>query len=104
MFEAIKKLIGLGPRIDFSKLISEGAVILDVRTKDEYKMGNINGSLNIPLQVLQARLSKLNKDKTIITCCASGMRSSSARSILSSNGFTHVHNGGGWMHLNSKIN
>jgi len=48
-------------------------------------------------------LSKLKKDKPIITCCASGMRSASAKSILKSNGFTEVHNGGGWSSLQNKI-
>ncbi|HEY4629318.1 MAG TPA: rhodanese-like domain-containing protein, partial [Flavobacterium sp.] len=39
----------------------------------------------------------------IITCCASGMRSASAKSILKSSGFTKVYNGGGWSSLKNKI-
>ncbi|MFN6083407.1 MAG: rhodanese-like domain-containing protein, partial [Fluviicola sp.] len=42
-------------------------------------------------------------DKTIITCCASGMRSASAKSLLKSSGYAEVHNGGGWMSLRNKI-
>ena len=42
------------------------------------------------------------KNKTIITCCASGMRSGSAKQILISNGYT-VQNGGGWSSLSGKI-
>jgi rhodanese-related sulfurtransferase len=52
----------------------------------------------------QDRLNKLKKDNPIITCCASGMRSASAKSILKSNGFTEVHNGGGWSSLQNKLN
>ena len=44
-----------------------------------------------------------DKNKPIITCCASGMRSASAKSILKSNGFSQVYNGGGWSSLRNKI-
>ena len=97
----LKKLFG-GTSVDFAELVKQGAVIIDVRTPAEYKGGHINGSVNIPLQSLQANLGKIPKNKTIITCCASGMRSGSAKSILKSAGYD-VHNGGGWTTLRSKI-
>jgi len=68
-----------------------------------HRGGHIRGSVNIPLNTLQQSLSKIKKDKPVITCCASGMRSASAKSILKASGFTEVHNGGGWMSLNNKI-
>jgi rhodanese-related sulfurtransferase len=52
---------------------------------------------------LNSNLNKLKKDKPIITCCASGMRSANAKSILKSNGFKEVYNGGGWSTLQNKI-
>ena len=97
----LKKLFG-GTSVDFAELVKQGAVIIDVRTPAEYKGGHIKGSVNIPLQSLQANLGKIPKNKTIITCCASGMRSGSAKSILKSAGYD-VHNGGGWTTLRSKI-
>jgi len=103
MIQAIKNLFGIGPKADYKELLKNGAVIIDVRTKGEYQNGHIKNSVNIPLDSLPANLSKLKKDKAIITCCASGMRSASAKSILKSNGFTEVHNGGGWMSLQGKI-
>ena len=103
MLKTIKRLLGIGPKIDYSELLKQGAVILDVRSKGEYQGGHIKGSVNIPVDVLRNNLSKLNKEKPIITCCASGMRSASAKSILKSNGFTEVYNGGGWMSLQFKI-
>lgn len=103
MLQAIKNLFGLGPKVDFSELIKNGAVIIDVRSKGEYQGGHIKGSQNIPLDTLAANIAKLKKDKAIITCCASGMRSASAKSILKSKGFTEVYNGGGWMSLQNKI-
>lgn len=92
-----------GPSVDYAQLVKNGAVILDVRTPGEYAGGHIKGSKNIPLQSLQQQLKNLPKDKTIITCCASGMRSGSAKSMLQNNGFKEVYNGGGWSSLQSKI-
>jgi rhodanese-related sulfurtransferase len=99
----LKNLFGFGPSADFKTLVANGAQIIDVRTPQEFKGGHIKGSVNIPLQNLNSQLSKIKKDKPVITCCASGMRSASAKSILKSNGFQEVHNGGGWMSLNNKI-
>ena len=103
MINTIKKLIGLGPKVDYAQLVKQGAIILDVRTKGEYQHGHIKGSQNIPLDMLPNQYSKLKKDETIITCCASGMRSTSAKNFLQSNGFLKVYNGGGWSSLQNKI-
>lgn len=92
-----------GTKVDFKEMMKNGAIIVDVRTPAEYKGGHIKGSINIPLQSLDKDLGKLKKDKPIITCCASGMRSASAKSVLKSKGFEDVHNGGGWSSLQSKI-
>jgi phage shock protein E len=101
MMNRIKELLGFGPKVDFAELISKGATIIDVRTKGEYATGHVKGSLNIPLDQLPNRLATLkNKDNAIITCCASGMRSSSAKNMLKNAGFSNVHNGGPWVHLN----
>ena len=90
---------------DIKALMANGATILDVRTTAEYGTGHIKNSLNIPLQVLTASsVAHLPKDKPVITCCASGMRSASAKTILVSQGFKEVYNGGGWASLQSKLN
>lgn len=103
MIQLIKNLFGIGPKADFKELVQSGAQIIDVRTKQEFQGGHIKGSVNIPLQNLSNNLSKIKKDKPVITCCASGMRSASAKSILASKGFNEVYNGGGWMSLQNKI-
>lgn len=103
MIGFLKNLFGAAASVDYAALVRNGAAIIDVRTKSEYQGGHIKGSVNIPLDVLKNNLSKFKKDQTIITCCASGMRSSSARSILKANGFIEVHNGGGWSGLQNKI-
>lgn len=99
MINALKKLFGGTEVIDFGKLIAEGAVVLDVRSKDEFRLANLKGSTNIPLDQLVSGVSKLDKNLLIITCCASGMRSSSAKSLLESSGFRNVYNAGSWTHL-----
>jgi rhodanese-related sulfurtransferase len=103
MFDSIKQLFGMGPSADFANLVQNGAVIIDVRTPGEYASGHIRGSVNIPLDRLQNNLSKLNKEKPIITCCASGMRSASAKSVLQAAGYTAVYNGGGWSGLQRQL-
>jgi phage shock protein E len=103
MIKLLKKIFGVGPKTDFRMLMQNGAQLIDVRTKGEFQSGHIRGSINIPLQNLQGNISKIKKDKPVITCCASGMRSASAKSILKSNGFTEVYNGGGWMSLQRRI-
>lgn len=103
MFDAIKNLLGM-EKTDYAELVKKGAVILDVRSRGEFAGGHVKNAINIPVNELQNNLSKLkDKNKTIITCCASGMRSASAKGILKNNGYTDVHNGGGWMSLNGKI-
>ena len=104
MIQTIKNLFGIGPKVDYAGLVKQGAIILDVRSKGEYLGGNIKGSINISVDTLSDNLSKLKeKNKPIITCCASGMRSASAKNILKSNGYTQVHNGGSWYSLQNKI-
>jgi phage shock protein E len=102
MMNFLKKIFG-GTPTDYAGLIKNGAVIVDVRTKGEYQNGHIRGSVNIPLDTLKQNMSKIKKNAVVITCCASGMRSASAKSILKANGFAEVHNGGGWARLQNQI-
>ena len=89
---------------DYKALLAEGAIIVDVRSPAEFYGGNIENSLNIPVGELMNNLEYLkDKNQTIITCCASGMRSGAAKQLLVAKGYTHVINGGGWSSLNTKI-
>lgn len=103
MLNFIKKLFGI-ESTDYQKLITEGGIIIDVRTKGEFASGHIKNSINIPLDNLAQNLTKLkDKNQPIITCCASGMRSRMAKNILKNKGYTQVYNGGSWHNLNNKI-
>jgi phage shock protein E len=104
MIETLRRLFGMGPKTDYAQLVKEGAIILDVRSKGEYAGGHIPGSLNISVDALSSNLGKLkDKNKTIITCCASGMRSGVAKNMLKSNGYSNVFNGGSWYSLQQKV-
>lgn len=103
MFDTIKNLFGLD-KTDYAELVKNGAIIVDVRSKGEFASGHIKNSNNIPVDQLANNLSRLkDKNKPVITCCASGMRSSTAQNILKNAGYAEVYNGGGWMSLNNKI-
>jgi hypothetical protein len=104
MINTIKKILGIEKKVDYAQLLKQGAVIVDVRSKGEFDGGHIKGALNIPVDQLRNNFAKLkDKNKPIITCCASGMRSASAKSILISNGYSSVFNGGGWSSLQNKL-
>ena len=104
MIKILKQLFKTEPKPDYSELLKNGGIIIDVRSNQEYKSGHIKGAKNIPLNHLENNLAKFEKkDQPIITCCASGMRSSSAKAILKNNGYTNVHNGGGWRNLKNEL-
>jgi phage shock protein E len=104
MIQFLRKLFGLGPATDYAQLVAEGAIIVDVRSKGEFASGHIEGSINIPVDAIASNLNKLkDKNKVIITCCASGMRSAAAKGVLKSNGYATVFNGGGWSSLDRKL-
>lgn len=98
MFDLFRKLAG-GTSVDYGKLIAEGAVVIDVRTSAEFAGGHFSKSINIPLDKLESGIKKIKNKGPVIVCCASGMRSGSAKSILERNGFTEVYNAGGWTSL-----
>ncbi len=104
ILDRIMKLFGMGNTTNFAQLIKNGAIIIDVRSQGEFATGHIEGSINIPVDQLKQNLGKIkDKNKTIIACCASGMRSASAASLLKANGYTQVYNGGGWSSLRTKL-
>lgn len=76
--------------------LDKGAVIVDVRSSEEFRAGSNPKSINIPLGELAQKLQTLDKSKPVILCCASGARSGMAVSILKENGFKDVINAGAW--------
>lgn len=80
-------------------LKARGAVLVDVRSAQEFAAGQAPGTINIPLPELGSRLNELSKDSPVVLCCASGTRSGMAGMLLRKNGFRDVHNVGAWTKL-----
>ena len=75
---------------------TDGAVLLDVRTREEYSQGRIPGSKNIPLQEISFAEKELpGKDIPLFVYCYSGARSGQAVAKLKKMGYSHVKNIGG---------
>ncbi len=74
------------------ELVRDGARLVDVRTREEYRAGHLPGAVNIPVQELGSRVDELEPRGTpIVVYCRSGRRSATARAQLVRAGFTNVH-------------
>ncbi len=74
------------------RLVDQGALLLDVRTTQEFADGHIPKAVNIPVQELERRMSELgSKARPIVVYCRSGHRSGIAADLLKKAGFTAVH-------------
>lgn len=79
---------------------SEGPIVIDVRTPEEFGTGAFPGAVNIPLDELVSRANEIGaRGRDITLYCASGARSAYAEQQLMQLGFTNVKNGGGLMHM-----
>lgn len=75
------------------QLVSEGALLVDVRSPKEFSAGHIEGAINVPVGELAQRLTELGeKHEPIVLYCRSGARSGRALSLLQRHGFTAVSN------------
>lgn len=81
--------------------IKAGALVVDVRTAEEYSGGHIDGALNIPHDKILDRISELGPDKgrSIVLYCKSGRRAGVALNAIKSQGFENAINAGGYSDL-----
>ena len=81
--------------LQFSEMITNDkhAVVLDVRTPEEYKAGHIPGAENMDYyqDSFEVNLDKLDKEKSYFVYCTVGGRSSSVANLMHQKGFKHVH-------------
>ncbi len=83
--------------VNYNELVENGALVIDVRTPDEFKSGHVKGSKNIPLNHLASNSASLN-GKEVVLVCRSGARAEKAKSILQEKGIT-AYNAGAWQNL-----
>ncbi len=81
------------------ELIRSGAVVIDVRTSEEFQSAHAEGAINIPLQDLPRRMSEIDRGRAVIVCCLSGGRRATAMTLLKKAGFENVVNAGPWQNV-----
>ncbi len=85
--------------------LRKGAIVIDVRTPQEYDTGKVPGSINIPVDRIPTSVARIKGlGKPIIFCCASGIRSRTARDIMLQHGFKEAYSGGSWDKILKIIN
>ena len=80
----------------------QNVTIVDVRTEGEFVSGNVDGSINIPLDKVVDRTEELKQMQPLVVCCLSGGRSGQAVAYLQSLGCKEVYNGGGWQMVDAQ--
>jgi len=91
-------LSGLAPKVsvfEVDDLVKKGAVLLDIREKEETIAHKLPDSINIPLSELKTRINELSKDKTYIICCSQGQRAYNALRFMLDNGYNAMYLSGG---------
>jgi rhodanese-related sulfurtransferase len=82
----------------YFQLPADQAIIIDVRSKQEYDSGHLSTAINIPFNLIANQIGQLEpyKQKYVIVYCHSGNRSAIAMNVLRQNGFENVVNAGGY--------
>lgn len=93
----------ISPDVIVDAYKNRGGILLDVRTKEEFNNCNVKGSINIPLHDLPNKYKAIDLSKPIIVYCATGVRSSSAASLLASLGAKEVINAKMWTVVESAL-
>ncbi len=92
----------LSPNKFQEQLTEDAGTIIDVRTPEEYASGHLQKAkhnFNVMSGEFKSKLDSLNKDETYYLYCRSGNRSGKAKKLMEQNGFTKVHNVGGYQDL-----
>jgi len=88
-------ILGIGNKV--KDILRNGAIVIDVRTPNEFDQGKIKDSINIPVDRLSINTERIRGfRKPVVIVCDSGERSQKAMSILKANGIKDVYYGGRW--------
>ncbi len=85
------------PEVALTK-VAQGAMLVDVRTPEEYAEGHLPEAINIPFEQIAEAFAKqgIAKDTPVVVYCRSGRRSGIAKESLEKAGYQEVYNGGGY--------
>ncbi len=90
---------GGGNKAQIESYLKEGAIVIDVRTAEEFRNGHVTGSKNIVLHTIPVTVKEIKAvNKKVIAVCRSGSRSGQATSFLSQHGIDII-NGGSWQNV-----
>ena len=106
LFDMFKKKFETISPAAAKELQDSGAMLIDVRESNEYRNGHAPGAKLISLGVIERRFGEIPKERQILVVCQSGMRSSQAAKILSSNGYQVKNVSGGmanWQRSGLKV-
>jgi len=84
-------------------LKNSDTTIIDVRTEQEFMIGNSNHSINIVLDQIPNNVNEIAKMQPVVLCCAAGVRSEQAVNFLKENGLIQVYNGGSWNNVQTML-
>ncbi len=91
---ALFSFLGTG---SIKEALQKGAVVIDVRTPQEFDQGRVPDSINIPVHKIAANAERIkNMNRPIVFCCASGIRSGTAKGIMKQQGLKEVYAAGSW--------
>ena len=80
--------------------LRRGAIIIDVRTPQEFDGGKVPESINIPVDRIAVNADRIKAmNRPVVFCCASGMRSGQAVRALKAKGMKDIYNGGSWKNV-----
>jgi phage shock protein E len=90
----LTRVFGRVPEERARQLLQRGALLLDVRTPEEFQSGHLRGAVNVPYQEVAKRIEVLAPDKSspVLVYCLSGGRSGIAKSTLRRLGYAEAHN------------
>ena len=93
---SLLSLLGFG-NSKIKNALRQGAIVIDVRTPQEFDRGKVPESINIPVDRIAANAERIKgMNRPVVFCCESGSRSGNALSIMKAKGLKEVYNGGSW--------
>ena len=91
----ISRVAVISPEEAHALTRSREAVLIDVRSQEEWEADHVEGSIHIPWHDLRTRYTELDPAQQYIIMCRGGQRASIAVSILKRHGFDRIYNLGG---------
>lgn len=96
----LSKLFGISNNAEqLENSIKDGALLVDVRTPNEFSSGSVKGAINIPYDNILKNIKKFEGKTGVVVFCRSGARSAQAKALLDRNNIKNVINGGPWQNV-----